>query len=95
MILWRCQGVVAWRCRGDSAAGGPTWCRNSHAARPDTSLALGWFNRPAFDVAESLIPFDAAAMPYWRALVVGLVKQSEGDVVGLAVSHAAWARPLA
>ncbi|MCX5930951.1 MAG: amino acid ABC transporter permease, partial [Cyanobacteria bacterium] len=36
-------------------------------------LSWRWLGQPAsFDVAESLIPFDAS-MPYWRALLVGLV----------------------
>jgi general L-amino acid transport system permease protein len=46
-------------------------------------LSWRWLGQPAsFDVAESLIPFDAS-MPYWRALLVGLVNSLRVIVVGL------------
>jgi general L-amino acid transport system permease protein len=46
-------------------------------------LSWRWLGQPAsFDVAESLIPFDAS-MPYWRALLVGLVNSLRVILVGL------------
>ena len=46
-------------------------------------LSWRWLSQPAsFDVAESLIPFDAS-MPYWRALLVGLVNSLRVILVGL------------
>jgi general L-amino acid transport system permease protein len=46
-------------------------------------LSWRWLGQPAsFDVAESLIPFDAS-MPYWRALMVGLVNSLRVILVGL------------
>lgn len=46
-------------------------------------LSWRWLGQPAsFDVAESLIPFNAS-MPYWRALLVGLVNSLRVILVGL------------
>jgi general L-amino acid transport system permease protein len=46
-------------------------------------LTWRWLGQPAgFDVSESLLPFSPA-MPYWRALVVGLVNTLRAVVAGL------------
>ncbi len=46
-------------------------------------LSWRWLGQPAsFDIAESLLPFDAA-MPYWRALLVGLVNSLRAILLGL------------
>ena len=46
-------------------------------------LTWRWLGQPAgFDVSESLLPFSPA-MPYWRALLVGLVNTLRAVVAGL------------
>ena len=46
-------------------------------------LTWRWLGQPAgFDVSESLLPFSPA-MPYWRALVVGLVNTLRAVLAGL------------
>jgi general L-amino acid transport system permease protein len=46
-------------------------------------LSWGWIDNPAgFDIAETLLPFQAD-MPYWRALLAGLVNTLRVVVVGL------------
>jgi len=95
VIPWLVQGGLAWRSRGDSAAGGNLVAQIS-TRRP--ALSWRWLGStgPSFDVAESLIPFDAAC-PNWRALRGGLgVNSSEGRfVVGLVGATPCWARPVA
>ncbi|MFZ0409139.1 MAG: ABC transporter permease subunit [Cyanobium sp.] len=49
-------------------------------------LSYSWLGTPAgFDIAETLLPFDAA-MPYWRALVAGLVNTVRVVLAGLVAS---------
>jgi general L-amino acid transport system permease protein len=46
-------------------------------------LSWRWLNLPAgFDVSETLLPFNAE-LPYWRALLAGLVNTLRVVVVGL------------
>jgi general L-amino acid transport system permease protein len=46
-------------------------------------LSWSWLGTPAgFDVAETLLPFDAG-MPYWRALLTGLVNTIRVVLFGL------------
>jgi general L-amino acid transport system permease protein len=46
-------------------------------------LSWGWLDNPAgFDIAETLIPFQAD-LPYWRGLLAGLVNTLRVVVVGL------------
>ena len=46
-------------------------------------LSWGWIDNPAgFDIAETLLPFQAD-MPYWRGLLAGLVNTLRVVVVGL------------
>jgi len=46
-------------------------------------LSFRWLQQPAgFDIAETLLPFDAA-MPYWRALLAGLVNTVRAVLTGL------------
>ena len=46
-------------------------------------LTWRWLGQPAgFDVSESLLPFSPA-MPYWRALLVGLVNTLRAVLAGL------------
>ena len=46
-------------------------------------LSFRWLQQPAgFDVSETLLPFDAG-LPYWRALVAGLVNTLRAVLVGL------------
>jgi general L-amino acid transport system permease protein len=86
---WRDRRVVPWLVQG--AVGVAilvvialllgNLVRNLTAA--GLLLTWRWLGQPAsFDVAESLIPFDAS-MPYWRVLVVGLVNSLRAIVVGL------------
>ncbi|MFY8147997.1 MAG: ABC transporter permease subunit [Prochlorococcaceae cyanobacterium] len=46
-------------------------------------LTWRWLGQPAsFDIAESLVPFDAS-MPYWRGLMAGLVNTLRAVLTGL------------
>lgn len=46
-------------------------------------LSYRWLQQPAgFDISETLLPFDAG-LPYWRALVAGLVNTLRAVLVGL------------
>ena len=46
-------------------------------------LSWRWLNQPAgFDLAESVLPFNAE-LPYWRALLAGLVNTLRAVVCGL------------
>ncbi len=46
-------------------------------------LSWRWIGQPAsFDVAETAIPFDAS-MPYWRAMLVGLVNSLRAILIGI------------
>ena len=46
-------------------------------------LSFRWLQQPAgFDIAETLLPFNAA-MPYWRALLAGLVNTVRAVLTGL------------
>ena len=46
-------------------------------------LSWSWLDNPAgFDVSETLLPFNAE-LPYWRALLAGLVNTLRVVVVGL------------
>lgn len=46
-------------------------------------LSWGWLDTPAgFDVSETLLPFDAG-LPYWRALLAGLVNTLRVVLAGL------------
>jgi len=46
-------------------------------------LSWSWLGNPAgFDISETLLPFDAG-LPYWRALLAGLVNTLRVVVVGL------------
>ena len=46
-------------------------------------LSFRWLQQPAgFDIAETLLPFNAA-MPYWRALMAGLVNTLRAVLTGL------------
>ena len=46
-------------------------------------LSWSWIGNPAgFDVSETLLPFDAS-LPYWRALLAGLVNTLRVVVLGL------------
>jgi general L-amino acid transport system permease protein len=46
-------------------------------------LSWGWLDNPAgFDVSETLLPFDAG-LPYWRALLAGLVNTLRVVLAGL------------
>lgn len=46
-------------------------------------LSWGWLANPAgFDVSETVLPFDAS-LPYWRALLAGLVNTLRVVIVGL------------
>ncbi|MCP9927725.1 ABC transporter permease subunit [Cyanobium sp. CH-040] len=46
-------------------------------------LSWGWLDNPAgFDISETLLPFDAG-LPYWRALLAGLVNTLRVVLAGL------------
>ena len=46
-------------------------------------LSWRWLNQPAgFDISETVLPFNAQ-LPYWRALLAGLVNTIRAVVVGL------------
>jgi general L-amino acid transport system permease protein len=46
-------------------------------------LSFRWLKQPAgFDISETLLPFSAA-MPYWRALLAGLVNTLRAVLTGL------------
>lgn len=46
-------------------------------------LSWSWLGNPAgFDISETLLPFDAA-LPYWRALLAGLVNTLRVVIAGL------------
>ncbi|MEB3326521.1 MAG: ABC transporter permease subunit [Synechococcus sp.] len=46
-------------------------------------LSWGWIDNPSgFDIAETLLPFDAS-LPYWRALLAGLVNTLRVVLAGL------------
>ena len=46
-------------------------------------LSWGWLDNPSgFDIAETFLPFDAG-LPYWRALLAGLVNTIRVVIVGL------------
>jgi general L-amino acid transport system permease protein len=46
-------------------------------------LSWGWLDNPSgFDIAETLLPYNAA-LPYWRALLAGLVNTLRVVIVGL------------
>ena len=46
-------------------------------------LSWSWLGQPAgFDLAESILPFDAS-LPYWRALLAGLVNTLRVVIAGL------------
>lgn len=46
-------------------------------------LSWSWLSNPAgFDISETLLPFDAS-LPYWRALLAGLVNTLRVVLVGL------------
>ncbi|MEB3199550.1 MAG: ABC transporter permease subunit [Synechococcaceae cyanobacterium] len=46
-------------------------------------LTFGWLNQPAgFDLSETLLPFNAE-LPYWRALLAGLVNTLRAVLSGL------------
>ena len=46
-------------------------------------LSWSWLGNPAgFDISETLLPFDAS-LPYWRALLAGLVNTLRVVLVGL------------
>jgi len=81
VIPWLVQGVVGLAVLVVIALLLGNLVRNLSAA--GLLLSWRWLGQPAsFDVAESVIPFDAA-MPYWRALLVGLVNSLRAIVFGL------------
>ena len=46
-------------------------------------LSWSWLGQPAgFDLAETILPFDAS-LPYWRAMVAGLVNTLRVVIAGL------------
>ena len=46
-------------------------------------LSWRWLNQPAgFDISETVLPFNAG-LPYWRALLAGLVNTIRAVLVGL------------
>jgi general L-amino acid transport system permease protein len=46
-------------------------------------LSWSWLGQPAgFDLAETILPFDAS-LPYWRAMLAGLVNTLRVVIVGL------------
>ena len=46
-------------------------------------LSWGWLDNPSgFDIAETLLPFNAG-LPYWRALLAGLVNTIRVVIAGL------------
>ena len=81
VVPWLLQGVVGLVVLVVIALLLGNLVRNLTAA--GLLLSWRWLGQPAsFDVAESLIPFDAA-MPYWRALLVGLVNSLRAILIGL------------
>ena len=86
---WRNRRLIPWLVQ---AAGGllvlvlvafllGNLVRNLTAA--GMLLSWGWLDNPAgFDIAETLIPFQAD-LPYWRGLLAGLVNTLRVVVVGL------------
>ncbi|MDP4808748.1 MAG: amino acid ABC transporter permease, partial [Cyanobium sp. MAG_160] len=46
-------------------------------------LSWSWLGQPAgFDLAETILPFDAS-LPYWRAMLAGLVNTLRVVIAGL------------
>jgi general L-amino acid transport system permease protein len=81
VLPWLVQGVVGIALLLVIALLLGNLVRNLTAA--GLLLSWRWLGQPAsFDVAESLVPFDAS-MPYWRALLVGLVNSLRAILVGL------------
>ncbi len=80
-LPWLVQGIVGVVVLAVIALLMGNLVRNLAAA--GQLLSWRWLRQPAsFDVAESLIPFNAS-MPYWRALLVGLVNSLRAILLGL------------
>ena len=86
---WRDRRVLPWLVQGAVALAVllliafllGNLVRNLSAA--GMLLSFRWLQQPAgFDVSETLLPFDAG-LPYWRALVAGLVNTLRAVLVGL------------
>ncbi|MFM7676921.1 MAG: ABC transporter permease subunit [Synechococcus sp.] len=89
VVWWRDRRVLPWIVQGAVALvvllliafllG--NLVRNLSAA--GMLLTWRWLGQPAsFDIAESLLPFDAS-MPYWRGLLAGLVNTLRAVLTGL------------
>ena len=80
-LPWRVQGAVALVVLVLIAFLLGNLVRNLTAA--GLLLSFRWLQQPAgFDIAETLLPFNAA-MPYWRALLAGLVNTLRAVLTGL------------
>jgi general L-amino acid transport system permease protein len=86
---WRDRRVLPWLVQGVVGLGIlvliafllGNLIRNLTAA--GLLLSFRWLQQPAgFDIAETLLPFDAS-MPYWRALMAGLVNTVRAVLTGL------------
>jgi general L-amino acid transport system permease protein len=86
---WRDRRVLPWLVQGVVGLGIlvliafllGNLIRNLTAA--GLLLSFRWLQQPAgFDIAETLLPFDAS-MPYWRALLAGLVNTVRAVLTGL------------
>ncbi len=81
VLPWLVQGIVALVVLLLIAFLLGNLVRNLSAA--GMLLSFRWLQQPAgFDVSETLLPFDAG-LPYWRALVAGLVNTLRAVLVGL------------
>ena len=81
VLPWLVQGAVALVVLLLIASLLGNLVRNLSAA--GMLLSFRWLQQPAgFDVSETLLPFDAG-LPYWRALVAGLVNTLRAVLVGL------------
>jgi general L-amino acid transport system permease protein len=80
-LPWLVQGVVGLLVLSLIALLLGNLVRNLTAA--GLLLSWRWLGQPAsFDVAESVIPFNAS-MPYWRGLLAGLVNTLRAVLFGL------------
>ncbi|MEY3929270.1 MAG: hypothetical protein RLZZ516_980 [Cyanobacteriota bacterium] len=86
---WRNRRLIPWLVQGASGLALlvlvafllGNLVRNLTAA--GLLLSWGWLDNPSgFDIAETLLPFNAG-LPYWRALLAGLVNTVRVVVAGL------------
>jgi general L-amino acid transport system permease protein len=81
LIPWLAQGLVGLLVLVVVAFLVGNLVRNLTAA--GLLLSWGWLDNPSgFDIAETLLPYNAG-LPYWRALLAGLVNTLRVVIAGL------------